>query len=179
MPTFYRGLFTELWITLRSDEVLGILDSDYLEDYFGIDSQVTVRHENGTPYTVLMNEVTEETPSIPHDVFTGFLDLSTVPDGEYTVQGRVRDLIGNYTILNEVETPFGDERIINLTFTISSTGPPSGLIVAVGSLKLMGGLSIELKFLTDREVDITLNAGPTLNVQFLKDITLDAALLGD
>jgi hypothetical protein len=178
MPTFYRGPFTELWITLRSDEVLGVLDSDYLEDYFGADGQVTLRYQDGTFYTVLMNEVTEETPGVAHDVFTGPVDLSTIPDGIYTIQGRVRDVVGNYTILDEVETPLGDERIINLTFTVSSTGPPSNLVVSVGPVKLMGGITLEMQF--EPTPDFVLSfENPVFDVSLMSGVEFDAPLLGE
>lgn len=178
MPTFYRGLFTELWITLRSDEVLGVLDSDYLEDYFGTDGQVTLRYEDGSFYTVLMNEVPEETPGIAHDVFTGPIDLNTIPDGIYTIQGRVRDVVDNYTILNEVENPFGNERIINLSFTVASTGPTTDLVVFVGPVKLMGGITMEVLFEPTPDFVLSFEV-PTFDVKLMSSVELDAPLLGE
>lgn len=178
MSTFYRGQFTELWITLSSNEVLGVLDSDYIEDYFGADGQITLRHENDSFYTVLMNEVPEDTPGVAHDVFTGPLDLSTVPDGVYTIQGRVRDVIGNYTILNEVENPFGDERIINLTFTVASAGPPTNLVVSVGPVKLMGGITLEMKFKPTPEFVLSFEA-PAFDINLMSGVQFDVPLLGE
>lgn len=178
MPTFYRGLFTEMWVTLRSDEVLGVLDSDYLEDYFGTDGQVTLRYQDGTFYNVLMNEVPEETPGVAHDVFTGPVDLSIIPDGIYTIQGRVRDIIGNYTILDEVENPIGDERVINLTFTVASTGPPSNLVVSVGPVKLMGGITMEMSFEPAPDFVLSFEA-PAFDVSLMSGVEFDAPLLGE
>jgi hypothetical protein len=144
MSTFVRGFFTELWITLRSDETLGILDSDYLEDYFGVDGQISLLHDSNVRYTVAMNEVAEETTNIPHDVFTGFLELDSIPNGHYIVQARVRDIANSYTILGAVENPLGTERVINLEFDVVD-GPPSNVTVEIGPLSIMGMLSMEMK----------------------------------
>ena len=174
MPTFYRNAFSELWITLSSNEVLGVLDSDYIEDYFGVDGQITVRHESGTPYTVLMNAVPEDTPSIPNDVFTGFLDLPSVPDGLYTIQGRVRDVIGNYTILNEVETPFGGENVMTITFIISSDVFGTTLVVYIGPVTLTGGFSFTAPFATEPEIEM-LWEEPSIDMTFFDGITLETS----
>lgn len=110
MSTIYRGQFSTLWITLQSNEQLGILDSGYLEDYYGNDGQVTLHHvDTGTDYPVLMTEVVATTPEIPHDVFRGQVDMASLPDGDYQVRGRCCDIVGNYSILSSVETPAGDE----------------------------------------------------------------------
>jgi hypothetical protein len=155
---FYRSQYTELWITLSSDEVLGVLDSSYIEDYFGVDGQITLRHENGTPYTVLMNELSSETPNIPHDVFTGLADLDSIPDGNYYIEGRVRDVIGNYTILHAVENPLGSERVLNLQFKVVEGYVPSGYVVNLGPLKLMGGITLTSNFKEDIEITTQIKA---------------------
>ena len=41
MSTIYRGGMTTLWLTLQSNEALGVLDTDYMEDYFGAEGQVS------------------------------------------------------------------------------------------------------------------------------------------
>jgi hypothetical protein len=162
MPTFVRGFFTELWITLRSDETLGILDSDYLEDYFGVDGQISLLHESNVRYTIVMNEVAEETTNVPHDVFTGFLELDSIPNGHYIVQARVRDIANSYTILGEVENPLGTERIINLEFDVAD-GPPSNTVVDIGSLSVMGSLSMEMKLAKLETIKLGLGAEEILH----------------
>ncbi len=138
MPVFYRSQFDELWMTLRADEVLGFISGDYLEDYFGNPGQLTLVLPDDTKQPLLMNEVTAATPSIPHDVFTGVIDLTTVPNGVFSLQGRVRDELGNYTIIGAVENPIGTERVLNLTFTIA---PGNGIVIDFGPLVLTGGIS--------------------------------------
>jgi hypothetical protein len=173
MPTFSRGQYTELGITLRSDETLGILDSSYVEDYFGVDGQISLLHTSGIRYTVLMNPVPEETPAISNDVFVGFIDLSTIPNGTFTVQGRVRDIANSYTILNEVETPFGDERIINLTFDVID-GEPSNIVVDVGPLRLSGAIAMELQLMSEIDLAGPIVTSPSLVATFANDITLSS-----
>lgn len=125
MQTFFKQNYSQMWVTLRSDETLGLLDSDYVEDFHGVDGQVslwnTVTDER---IPVLMNVVTgvdDPTPSIPFDVFTGVVDILDLPLGIYHIQGRVRDAFSHYTILSEVETPFGDERIIPLLIKVTES----------------------------------------------------------
>lgn len=101
MQTFQRQQFNQLWITLTSNEVLGVLDFDYIEDYFGNDGQLTLHRisdDSRTP--VLMNSLPLETPETNNDVFTGQIDLSTVENGLYRLEGAVRDISGNVTVLS-------------------------------------------------------------------------------
>jgi hypothetical protein len=123
MQIFRRQDFNQIWITLRSDEILGALDSSYIQDYFGNQGQITLYHLDTQVRTPIpMEEVIgqdDPTPSIPHDVFTGYVDLNVVPDGNYKVEGLVRDISGNYTILSEIEVPQGSERIIDFELRIT------------------------------------------------------------
>ena len=115
----YRGAFATLWLTLQSNEQLGILDTDYLEDYAGADGQVSAHHiEGATDYPVLMIDQPGQTPGTPNDVFTGQIVLATLPDGYYEIRGRCRDIAGNYTILSSVQTPIGNEQVISMAFEI-------------------------------------------------------------
>jgi hypothetical protein len=113
MPlTFSRQDYTELWIKIVSNESLGILDSDYVEDYFGVDGQLTLLEiSSGTRIPIPMTEDLDTSPTIPHDVFVGMIDLTVLADGLYRVEGRVRDVLGNYRILSEVQTPLGGEDV--------------------------------------------------------------------
>jgi hypothetical protein len=119
---FLRQNFSQLWITLSSNETLGLLDSDYLQDYFGVDGQITLYNTNtGIRYPVLMNELTSDTPDIPHDVFSGVVELDDISNGLYRIEGRVKDIVDHYTVLSEVETPIGDENIIELEIQVNDT----------------------------------------------------------
>jgi hypothetical protein len=146
MTEFLRETFTTLWITLRSDEPLGILDSQYLENYDGMDGYVTIEHlVTGQRFDVPMAELPTETPGVPHDVFRGAIGLSGLPDGEFEIRGRVRDPQGNYTILGAVASPFGGERIQILSFRIV---PGLGVIVTLCPLRINYGTTFDpLEFL--------------------------------
>jgi hypothetical protein len=127
MSTVYRGAFATLWITLQANESLGILDSDYLEDYFGNDSQVSLYHvATDAYYPVLMLDQPLTTPLIPYDVFKGQIAMASLPDGDYQVRGRCRDVGGNYTILSAVQTPLGGEQVLALGFDVQ---PGAGLLL--------------------------------------------------
>lgn len=167
MPNFYRGNYTQLWLTLRSDEILGLLDSDYLEDYNGVDGQISVVLPNNTIMPVLMADVPAETPLIPHDTFTGALELADLPNGHYTVRARVRDTLGNYTIIGAVANPIGNERIISLEFDIVAG---FGIIISFGTLKLVGGVGFKVSLpsasfsFSTQAVETSFAALPVLDV---------------
>lgn len=139
MTTIYRSVFSTLWITLQASEQLGLISGDYLEDYFGNSGQVSLYHvASDTYYPLVMIEAPLETPGIPHDVFVGQTSLAGLPDGNYQVRGRVRDVVGNYSIIGAVQSPFGDERVVAIPLSIlpgsgaTYSLPTSGLLVAVG-----------------------------------------------
>ena len=117
--TFYRAAHTTLWLTIQSNESLGVLDSDYIEDYHGADGQLTLHHvATTTDYPVLMAPQPDQTPLIPNDVFRGPVTLATLPDGDYELRGRVRDVTGNYTILSAFASPQGGEDVQAIVLTI-------------------------------------------------------------
>jgi hypothetical protein len=154
---FQRRNFTDLWFTITSNEILGILDSSYLEDYFGTDGQLTLFNTITLQRTpIIMNEVLEETPGIAHDVFTGVLDLTTLLNGAYKLEGRVRDIEGNYTILSEVQTPLGFERVMDFDITITAIE----VVVEIGLIKILLGIT----------VDNTMNVNGNLSVFVVKSM---------
>ncbi len=104
MTTFYRGGFQELWLTLSSDEALGLLDTGYLQDWSGQDGSVSLLHlHTGQRFPVPM------APAPPDSAanFRGWVALEGLPSGSYAIQGRVRDLVGNITILGAFHAPDG------------------------------------------------------------------------
>ena len=116
---FYRSDHTTLFIQLDSDEPLGILDTDYVEDYNGVDGQLSVYNVTTTTRTAMvMVSQPAQTPGVDNDVFLGQLPLASLPNGDYEIQGRVRDLIGNHTILTRFNSPIGNETVINMLFEI-------------------------------------------------------------
>jgi len=124
---------TWLDLIIDSDEELGVLATDYLEDYYGVDGHLTLVHtDTSEEFDIVMNEVAGGGP-YDHDHFEGTRDASTMPLGAYEIRGRARDLLGNYTIITAVETPLGGERVITLGFDLIES---SGIIYIVfNSLK--------------------------------------------
>ena len=120
MTTFRRAEWSQLWIQLTADEPLGILDSSYLEDFNGTDGQVSLLHvKTGTRHSVLMAPV----PSDSQINFRGFILGNALANGKYAIQGRVRDLVGNLSIMGAVSTPAGGERILHLEFWLHNAIP--------------------------------------------------------
>jgi hypothetical protein len=96
---FYKSNYSQIAITVTSNEVLGILDTDYIEDYYGVDGQVTVYHPaTDTRYPVLMTAI------VPETQFRGYFQLTGKPLGQYQIQGKVRDKIGNVTVMGAIAT---------------------------------------------------------------------------
>jgi len=138
MTTFFRGTFQELWLTLSSNEPLGILDTDYLEDWFGQDGRVSLlRLPAGQRFQVPMALA----PSDSRVNFKGWIGLSGLPNGTYSIQGRVRDLLGNVTILGGFHASSGLERILHLDFEIADA-PVVSPVVHLGPVILQGGARI-------------------------------------
>lgn len=150
MSTIYRGTLDNLWIKLQSNETLGILDSGYLEDYFGNDGQVTLHHiPTGDNYPLVMAEVPTETPEVPHDAFRGMTSLGTLPNGAFEVRGRCRDLVGNYTVFGSVQSPYGGESVIELLFSILPGWGSNSKIIADTAMAYAG---VSVAKLTDRGI---------------------------
>lgn len=140
MPTIYRGGMTTLWLTLQSNEQLGILDTDFVEDYFGNDGQVSLYHiSTETHYPVVMVAQPDQTLGIDNDVFMGSYLFSVLPDGDYEIRGRVRDVVGNYTILSAFQNPVGGEGLQALGLTIAS-GFGTIYVVETGPLLIRTGI---------------------------------------
>jgi hypothetical protein len=140
MPTIYRGGMTTLWLTLQSNEQLGILDTDYIEDSYGNDGQVSLYHiSTDTHYPVVMIAQPAQTPGVDNDVFMGSYLFSLLPDGDYEIRGRVRDVVGNYTIFSEFQNPVGGEGVQALGLTIAS-GFGTIYVVETGPLLIRTGI---------------------------------------
>jgi hypothetical protein len=154
---FYRDQFAEINLTIRSDEPLGILDADYLENETGIDGYLTLIHVSSSQcWEIPMVTQPLETPSVPHDVFTGFQSTATLPNGVFEIRGRVRDIAGNYTILSSISNPNGNERIMPLRFEIRAG---NGGQLTLGVLVIKGVLVLpRLKVLPNLE-PLTFNSG--------------------
>lgn len=146
MSTVYRGDMTVLWVTLQASEELGLLSSDYVQDYFGNDGQVTLHHiDSAADFPVVMVDVPLTTPEIPHDVFTGSYSLALLQDGDYEIRGRVRDIAGNYTILNSVQVPLGGETVQPLLMTLLS-GFSNKFVVRAGGAVFRTGFDSGISF---------------------------------
>jgi len=113
---------TWLDLVIDSDEELGVLDTLYLEDYYGIDGHLTLYLQGGgQEFDIVMSEVAGGGP-FDHDHFEGTRDATVMPLGTYEVRGRVRDVAGNYTILTAFQNPIGGERVLNLLFDLTASG---------------------------------------------------------
>ncbi len=157
MPTIYRAGMTTLWLTLQSNEALGILDSAYIEDYFGNDGQVSLYHNaTDTHYSVLMVAQPAQTPGVGNDVFMGSYLFSLLPDGAYEIRGRVRDIVGNYTILSALQTPAGGEGVQALGLSIAS-GFASIYVLQLGPLSIRTGIDTGARF--GRKISASLSFG--------------------
>ncbi len=140
---FYRGSWTEFWLRISSNEPLGLLDTSYKEDYYGNDGYLTLHHlSTGDRIPILMVEAPEITPSIPRDNFIGSMNLDIMQDGLYRVEGRVRDELGNYTILSDFVSPAGDEEILPLQFELRS-GYGDAPQISIGVLVIAGGITLQ------------------------------------
>ncbi len=116
---FPRGAFTNMLLTIKSSEELGILDSAYVEDYDGLDGYMTLKRlSDSQRVSFPAVAVVGETPAIPNDVWRITVPLASVVNGFYELEGRVRDLTGNHTIFGSVATPIGGEGITTLTLEI-------------------------------------------------------------
>ena len=116
---FPRGNFTNMLLRIKSNEELGILDSDYIEDYFGTDGYLTLRRlSNNDRVSYPVTPLPAETPAIGNDVFQITVPLSSLLNEVYAVEGRVRDIVDNYTIIGAVQTPIGGEDLSALTVEI-------------------------------------------------------------
>ena len=163
---FYRQRYSNLWITLRADESLGDISSNYLEDFNGTPGQVSLRHmETGKRYYVPMNEVASDTTDTPHDVFKGIVSLVNVPDGKFNLEARVRDELGNYTILSAVAAPYGNERVIPVTIEIK-TGAPQVIVFDSTLVLLQGGNTLDMSLLAESGFTTELQTSATMDMSF-------------
>lgn len=165
---FYRGIYTNLWVRIQSNEALGVLDSDYIEDYDGNDGFLTLRNQStGVAYQIAMSPVPGVTPEIPNDVFQGVIALSSIANGTYSLQGRVRDIIGNYSILGAVDPSiaFGDEQVLTLELEVLP-GYATVWISKLGPLALRGAVEVPVERSED---PISVAKRGTLGVEAARD----------
>lgn len=111
--SFYRRSYTQMWLEVTSDEPLMWLASGgYIEDYFGVGSQVTLRNTaTNTTQEILVAEIS---PTF----LQGYIALDTIVDGTYAIEGLVRDLVGNTLIIGQVSNPSITGTVINVYLTI-------------------------------------------------------------
>jgi hypothetical protein len=194
MLVFNRQSYSELWITIQAGESLSVLDSGYIEDYFGTDGQLTLRNmADDTRISFAMTEDVDETPFVSHDVFTGFVDLTVLPDGIYRVEGRVRDSLGNYRILSDFQNPSGTEDVTLFEIEITPLSivvripkvvqlfqveKPEGIVVFVDKpdvdLELVDSkLSIDFKLIGSFMLDIELKEAPLADISLITNPEID------
>ena len=131
---FPRGNHTNVLLWIKSNEALGVLDTGYIEDYFGTDGYITLKKiSDGTRVSYPVIALPDETPGIDNDMFQVTIALSSLENTTYEVEGRVRDIIGNYTIFGAVDTPIGGEDITTLTMQIVE-GYATSYVYEIGSI---------------------------------------------
>jgi len=109
---------TWLDLTIDANEELGVIDTLYLEDYYGVDGHLTLVHQTTSQeFDIVMADVVGG-GAFAHDHYEGTRDATTMPLGSYEVRGQVRDVIGNRTIITAIQTPVGGERVISLIFDL-------------------------------------------------------------
>ena len=124
MQTIYREDHTQLWLTIQSSEQLGVLDTGYIENYFGVDGRLSLYHRaTGNRYSVTVAPVDSKTPGVTNDVFRGFIAMNSIPNGVFEVQGRVRDEYGHRIIIGSLAEPDGTENKVKMQIEVK-TGDP-------------------------------------------------------
>lgn len=100
--TFYTKKFNELVIQIEAEELTGEVLSSYFENYFGLDSTLTLRHRqsNRTFNIGLYNT--------GYNQFEGVYPLTMLPFGLYRLEGRVRDIMNNYALLSAFHIDTGE-----------------------------------------------------------------------
>lgn len=122
---FYRNTYSQVAITITSNEVLGKLDTDYIEDYYGVDGQITLYHpDTNTRYPVLITAI------VAARQFIGYFNLANKPLGRYEIQGKVQDMVGNVTIIGSVNSGQVSSRVELQLFIRDGvgTGSPDGIL---------------------------------------------------
>lgn len=143
MVIFYRQNYSQITLNIASNEELGVLDTGFVEDFNGVDGQLSLLHvATSTRYPVPVSAVPAVTPSIPNDQFRAILSLAGLPDGDYQLQGRVRDVIGNYTILGSFATPSGGERVLAVELRINPGFGSRYIIGGSSPLAVQGSLEV-------------------------------------
>jgi len=121
MTVFYKENYSDLTVRLSFTEELAILNTDYIQDYSGVDGQILLyRLSDGSNWPLAMTHVPAATPTVDFDVFEGTITLNTIPDGRYELRGRVVDTLGNYTIISAINPALviGGERIVNVQIVV-------------------------------------------------------------
>lgn len=114
-PIFYRDSSNNLGFVFKSDETLGILETDYFEDFYGIDGQLTIRSQATSSELVL---TLIPSTNLPKTEFYGWIPVASLPNGDYTVEGRCKDVVGNYTIITAFQNSIQAQSRVLLGFSI-------------------------------------------------------------
>lgn len=98
---FFRSNFAQIAIAIQTNEALGLLQTDYIEDIDGIDGQLSIVSSTGVKRSFLVSVISNELSGC---LLQGRINLSLIGDGFYSIQGYARDTLGNITaIFQEIE----------------------------------------------------------------------------
>jgi hypothetical protein len=141
---FYRGTFTHLLIRLESSVAIGVLDVTYVQDYFGANGQLTIQHlDSGQRFVVPMVVAGD-------DKLQGTILFADIPNGDYQIQGRIRNTSDEYFILTVVQTPLGGEEIIESEFEVSGLFGYTTQEIRIDPATLTGGYRIAMAARVDQ-----------------------------
>ncbi len=107
MIVFYRNGFSQIRIVLRANESLALIGPNaYLEDRNGNVNYINILKVGTTQcWDILTTEsASEESAGTLHTVFSGWFNIDASFDGGiYQIEGFIRDSVGNYRDLSQVE----------------------------------------------------------------------------
>lgn len=121
MYKFFRSRYTVMSLTLVLDEAIALV-----EDYDGVADQVSLLHEGGQRYPMLMTRSSAFNDLSRQEVWRSWHDLNMLPDGDYQIQGRLTDAQANQTIVGAIASPTGLERLQQLSFQVLSGESQAG-----------------------------------------------------
>lgn len=115
MNIFYREAYDQAVITIQSNEIIGSFDSSFVEDYYGIEGQLSLMRSSGLRSPLLVSWVDTD-----HTAIRAWIPLNTIANGVYELQGRVRDVVGNYTVFSDYFDMSASAQIYPLVFEVRS-----------------------------------------------------------
>ena len=161
---FSRRHYSQLVVSISANEPLADLGGGYIQDYYGTVSQVTLHDiQTDLRYEIL---ITDNNPTY----LEGYINLDIIPNGRYEFEGFLSDLVGNNTVIGDLQNPSLTGTDISVFLTIH---PGLGVGAILTTSFPTSGLSFTLKLLENEIVNINMSlVKPTiyLRTQLLHDL---------